>query len=163
MPLEHGASRAAFEHNLKTELAAGKPQAQALAIAYAQKRGDSEPDVVAEKLDALTMGCNALASRLDAQERADAQGRINARADAAPAKHVIEIEASGEFVPQLAAFLQQCGAIAAVGHSFDIEADKEMSAEYEGGHPRIGFDGDGADRIHEVRLDGKVAGKAGLK
>jgi hypothetical protein len=39
MPLEHGKSKAAFEHNLKTELKSGKKKSQALAIAYAMKRG----------------------------------------------------------------------------------------------------------------------------
>lgn len=38
MPLESGKSRAAFAHNVKTEMAAGDPQKQAVAIAYA-KRG----------------------------------------------------------------------------------------------------------------------------
>ena len=41
MPLEKGKSQAAFEKNLKTELAHGKPKEQALAIAYSQqRRGD---------------------------------------------------------------------------------------------------------------------------
>lgn len=38
MPLETGKSRAAFTHNVRTEIAAGKPQKQAVAIAYAQQR-----------------------------------------------------------------------------------------------------------------------------
>lgn len=40
MPLESGKSRAAFERNVKTEIAAGKPQKQAVAIAYAKQRND---------------------------------------------------------------------------------------------------------------------------
>jgi 8-oxo-dGTP pyrophosphatase MutT (NUDIX family) len=40
MPLESGKSRAAFEQNVKTEIEAGKPQEQAVAIAYAKQRGD---------------------------------------------------------------------------------------------------------------------------
>lgn len=42
MPLETGKSKAAFEHNLKVELEAGKPKNQALAIAYAKQRDDIE-------------------------------------------------------------------------------------------------------------------------
>jgi hypothetical protein len=42
MPLETGPGRAKFEENLKTELAAGKPEDQALAIAYAKQRGDEQ-------------------------------------------------------------------------------------------------------------------------
>lgn len=35
MPLEKGKSHASFVHNVKAEIAAGRPQKQALAIAYA--------------------------------------------------------------------------------------------------------------------------------
>jgi hypothetical protein len=38
MPLKKSTSPKAFESNLKTELKAGKPKAQALAIAYSEKR-----------------------------------------------------------------------------------------------------------------------------
>ena len=38
MPLVKSASPAAFRENVKTEMAAGKPQKQALAISYAVKR-----------------------------------------------------------------------------------------------------------------------------
>jgi hypothetical protein len=34
MPLEKGPGETKFSHNIKTEIAAGKPQAQAAAIAY---------------------------------------------------------------------------------------------------------------------------------
>jgi len=36
--LTPGKSRAAFSNNVKTEMAAGKPQAQAVAIAYSERR-----------------------------------------------------------------------------------------------------------------------------
>lgn len=39
MPLQRGKSKAAFEHNVKTEMDAGKPQKQAVAIAYRLQRG----------------------------------------------------------------------------------------------------------------------------
>jgi hypothetical protein len=38
MPLEHGKSKKAFEHNVKTEVKSGKPLKQSLAIAYSMKR-----------------------------------------------------------------------------------------------------------------------------
>ena len=38
MPLKVSASQAAFRSNIKTEMKAGKPQKQAVAIAYSQKR-----------------------------------------------------------------------------------------------------------------------------
>lgn len=38
MPLKSGKSKEAFSANVKTEVAAGKPVKQAVAIAYAKKR-----------------------------------------------------------------------------------------------------------------------------
>lgn len=38
MPLKHGKSEKAFKSNVKKEIEAGKPQKQALAIAYSVKR-----------------------------------------------------------------------------------------------------------------------------
>lgn len=38
MPLSKGKSKKSFSKNVKTEMAAGKPQKQAVAIAYAVKR-----------------------------------------------------------------------------------------------------------------------------
>lgn len=38
MPLEHSTSKKAFSHNVKAEMEAGKPQKQAVAIAYSVKR-----------------------------------------------------------------------------------------------------------------------------
>ena len=44
MPLEPGTSRAAFSHNVKAELAAGKNQETAVAIAYNEKRKSQDDD-----------------------------------------------------------------------------------------------------------------------
>ena len=38
MPLKPGKSKKAFEENIKTEIKAGKPPKQAVAIAYSEKR-----------------------------------------------------------------------------------------------------------------------------
>lgn len=38
MTLKHGKSEKSFKSNIKTEMNAGKPQKQAVAIAYAVKR-----------------------------------------------------------------------------------------------------------------------------
>ena len=38
MPLDKSKSKKAFSKNIKTEMAAGKPQKQAVAIAYSVKR-----------------------------------------------------------------------------------------------------------------------------
>jgi hypothetical protein len=42
MPLIKGKSKGAFEHNVKAEIAAGKPPKQAVAIAYSEKREASK-------------------------------------------------------------------------------------------------------------------------
>lgn len=49
MPLESGKSKSAFKHNVKAEIVAGKPQKQAVAIAYAKQRGDSARDAEAQR------------------------------------------------------------------------------------------------------------------
>ena len=38
MPLKQSASKKAFKENIQTEMSAGKPQKQAVAIAYATQR-----------------------------------------------------------------------------------------------------------------------------
>jgi hypothetical protein len=43
MPLNKSGSKAAFKQNIKTEMAAGKPQKQAVAIAYSEQRQASKP------------------------------------------------------------------------------------------------------------------------
>ena len=42
MPLTQGKSKAAVSTNIKTEMEAGKPQKQALAIAYSMKRDSDD-------------------------------------------------------------------------------------------------------------------------
>ena len=44
MPLTKGKSNKTFQKNLKTELAAGKPKKQALAISYAEARAGKKRD-----------------------------------------------------------------------------------------------------------------------
>ena len=43
MPLMHSKSKKAFRHNVEAEMHAGKPQKQALAIAYSLKGESREP------------------------------------------------------------------------------------------------------------------------
>lgn len=49
MPLEKGKSRSAFQHNVRTEVKAGKPVKQAVAIAY-RESGEDEARKQAEQL-----------------------------------------------------------------------------------------------------------------
>jgi hypothetical protein len=55
MPLQFGKSQEAFKHNIRAEIAAGKPQKQAVAIAYSKKRGDSA-DPIHSYMDAAGRG-----------------------------------------------------------------------------------------------------------
>jgi hypothetical protein len=43
MPLQRSTSSKAFSANVKAEIAAGKPQKQAVAIAYSEKRAAGKP------------------------------------------------------------------------------------------------------------------------
>jgi len=43
MPLKHSKSDKAFKENIKTEVKAGKPVKQAVAISYAVKRAAEKP------------------------------------------------------------------------------------------------------------------------
>lgn len=57
MPLDKSGSKEAFVNNIKAELGAGKPRAQALAIAYATKRrGKSVKSDVSEHMRKLKNG-----------------------------------------------------------------------------------------------------------
>jgi hypothetical protein len=73
MPLESGKSQSAFEQNIKTEIAAGKDQKQAVAIAYAKKRGDAVAKI-ADATGRLVDVVSDVSRRMDAMvaKRADA-------------------------------------------------------------------------------------------
>lgn len=98
MPLEQGKSPAAFSHNVQTEMAAGKPQKQAVAIAYNTARSDK----VAAIMDAtgrLVDVVNSVAGRMDALEKS--------RADARPTS----AETLGSFAPQAKEFAKRLFAL----------------------------------------------------
>lgn len=60
MPLESGSSKEAFEHNIKTEVDAGKPQKQAVAIAYSKQR---ETKDAAGPMDRVRIALDKLAKK----------------------------------------------------------------------------------------------------
>lgn len=64
MPLESGKSKAAFSHNVATEISAGKSQKQAVAIAYS-KSGENRADAIKKIADA----CSSLRDRFDEFDR----------------------------------------------------------------------------------------------
>lgn len=81
MPLQSGNSRAAFSNNIRTEISAGKPQKQAVAIAYSKARED---EMKADELCGVKSRVDSLTSRLDSMERADAEKRVEKMKDANP-------------------------------------------------------------------------------
>jgi hypothetical protein len=60
MPLESGSSKATISHNIETEMNAGKPQDQAVAIAYSKAGKDS-----IARLDEMLAECERLDKRMD--------------------------------------------------------------------------------------------------
>ena len=59
MPLQKSKSKAAFSSNVKAEIGAGKPQKQAVAIAYSEKRaagGKDAAEEVTKRLNARDKG-----------------------------------------------------------------------------------------------------------
>ena len=86
MPLEEGKSKAAFEKNVKTEIAAGKPQKQAVAIAYSKQRGDGMGGVP-------SVSIKSLGDRLDAlKEIADSCEGLGMKFDSLGGPHVSAIK-----------------------------------------------------------------------
>lgn len=65
MPLESGSSKETFSHNVSTEMKAGKPQRQAVAIAYS-KRGDALDEAVSKIAD-LGARMDRIGDRVDAR------------------------------------------------------------------------------------------------
>ena len=60
MPLVKGKSRKAISKNIATERNAGKPEAQAVAIAENVARGDISIETLTTKMDALAQRMSAL-------------------------------------------------------------------------------------------------------
>lgn len=63
MPLEKGKSEAAFSHNVEAEVAAGKPQKQAVAIAYSEQRARDD------KTQRVVVGKDSIKSVNDANAK----------------------------------------------------------------------------------------------
>ena len=53
MPLQKSKSKAAFSSNVKAEIGAGKPQKQAVAIAYSENRAAGGKDAAKEVMKRL--------------------------------------------------------------------------------------------------------------
>lgn len=87
MPLESGSSKAAISSNIATERKAGKPEAQACAIAYRKARGDMDKPQFAELRGLLDEFFSEEAE--EPEHRGDAAAKLDAalkKADAIVAK-----------------------------------------------------------------------------
>ena len=86
MPLKQGKSKKAFEYNIKQEIKAGKPQKQAVAIAYSIKRGGKKKSgkkkTKNESFDSLINGY--LTEYLFSEDLNDAAIQTNPNAPADP-------------------------------------------------------------------------------
>jgi hypothetical protein len=67
MPLEAGKGQAAFKHNVATEVQAGKPAKQAVAIAYSEK--ERTGDTMAEGYSPIKGSITSLAEMNQANQR----------------------------------------------------------------------------------------------
>ena len=66
MPLEKGpVGSAAFGRNIATEIKAGKPQKQAVAIAYSEA-GEKKDCAMSDRLDSILDSCAKMEARVDA-------------------------------------------------------------------------------------------------
>ncbi len=60
MPLAEGSSKEVISKNIATEVRAGKPQKQAVAIAFSKARGDG-----VDRLDAIVAAVDSLERRVE--------------------------------------------------------------------------------------------------
>lgn len=140
MPLMEGSDDETIRANIAELIRAGHPRDQAVAIAY-RKAGRAR-------------GESSLSKALG-------EGKLLLLKATRP-EHVttITIEAVGDFAPSFVRFLRSVRKVAAGGHSFSIEADRENASDYRPGgyhgdcQMRTGIDGDGADRIVRILVDG---------
>ncbi|MDE2102511.1 MAG: hypothetical protein KGL39_35015 [Patescibacteria group bacterium] len=78
MPLESGKSRETVSRNIETEMKAGKPQKQAVAIALNKARGDSpKMDALCDAAAEFSKRVDGIAARMDGLARVDAKPKPN--------------------------------------------------------------------------------------
>lgn len=77
MPLASGKSKKAFSHNVKAEVAAGKPQKQAVAIAYSKERGDEDLELEEDEDCELTAADSAFIVFDRSMRRIDLDGHMH--------------------------------------------------------------------------------------
>jgi hypothetical protein len=91
---------------------------------------------------------------IDLRKRAEID-RPNLKNDLGKYDEEVEVsfKIKGDGKRSIVEMLDYIAGIGSVGHSFEIVVDPE-SSEY---RETFGFDGDGADRIDDIKIDGKKA------
>lgn len=154
MPLESGSSKAAFSHNVATEVEAGKPQDQAVAIAYSKARGDATTDkfIVTDQKGpdgetrwiVVNKKHNNIIGHHDTKEGAEADAkRLNSRNDSvdspadALAKAREAFERGSLTKEDLARFEERYGEVTKADASNSPEAvGKRMKAKEDGAYDK---------------------------
>ena len=128
MPLKPGKSKSAFKHNVEVEIAAGKPQKQAVAIAYSKAGEDIDVDCADEGLD---IDCVMDASPRLAMDRGARSKDVNgwlhvkdcriSKANVCPylGKEIPDSEALGLNPEQVYYLYRDAGALRAAAASFE--------------------------------------------
>ena len=89
-------------------------------------------------------GLNVMASEFKAQDkpfRRDDEGYAT-----------VTFKVKGDALHSFLKLLAQCEYMGNVGHSFSIDIDPKGGKDY---HKVVGFDGDGADRVKEIMVNGE--------
>ena len=137
MPLKRGSSRAVISSNIETEMAAGKPQRQAVAIALHTAKDPPKEGNVGRK--AVVQGVqNPLASGMN--EAAAQGGGIQSGAHPDPAKEAFDQAVAGvrNIAGNLRGMLNSTGSVRSPstvrdhGHAArPVRSDAQVQADYE--------------------------------
>jgi hypothetical protein len=79
MPLQEGKSKEAFGQNVATEMKAGKPQKQAVAIAYSKQRQDANDMGYMDRIDATIAKMDSVQQRMDNLQCKHDAAKLHAR------------------------------------------------------------------------------------
>lgn len=149
MPLEEHTKPGSegFGKNIATEVKAGKPTKQAVAIAYAKARGDSAEEeqdaILLTRQDMSDEGWDKLKSLIN--EWVDEEKKEPEHKDSAEQGDEIVLRVTDDD-NSLAKMLAHIKHASEIGHSFTVVVDPD-TREYT---RKFGIDGDGSFRIHSI-------------
>jgi len=117
------------------------------------KRQDilGDPDYVEEEVDEAGIEAEWDGTTDQGFDEVQQVQRVKQAADDAPATLTVKFSRRGDGADSMSQMMAYIGDIGSVGHSFEVVVDPDDS-EY---RKAFGFDGDGADHIASVELDGQ--------